>query len=89
MMRVKLISRGMRGLLNDDGVARDLAARAERVASAARATAPVKTGAYRASITVTADRTDRAVARVGAGVPYALAIEAGTGNLARSIGAAS
>lgn len=86
--RVELNSAGVRELLNDSGVRAELERRAERVAAAARATAPVATGAYRDSIHVTTGRTDRAEARVVAPVPHAMLVEAKTGNLARSLDAA-
>lgn len=85
---VKLISAGMRALLNSSGVRADMMRRAERVASAARSSAPVATGAYRNSIRAVSATTDRAVGRAVASVPYALVVEARTGNLARSLDAA-
>lgn len=87
--RVKLIDSGMRALLSDPGVAADLASRAESVAEAARASAPVETGAYRDSIHVEADHTDRVVARVVADVPYATRVEAGHGTLTSALDAAA
>lgn len=86
---VQLISSGMRDLLNDKGVERDLQRRAERVASRARSTAPVDTGAYRDSITVEVSRPhDRVVARVVAKDRKSHVIEARTGNLARALDSA-
>lgn len=87
--QVRLNRRGMAELLKSAGVKDELHRRAERAAAAARASAPVGTGAYRDSITVE-DRVhpSRAVSRVVADVPYALAVEAKTGNLARSLDAA-
>lgn len=91
--KVQLNRRGMADLLKSAGVKDELHRRAERAAAAARASAPVGTGAgagaYRDSITVE-DRVhpSRAVSRVVADVPYALAVEAKTGNLARSLDAA-
>lgn len=86
--RVTLNHAGMRALLHSAGVRADLHARAERVAAAARGVAPVDTGAYRDSIHVTNDTTDRAVARVNASVDYALAVEADTRTLGRALDAA-
>jgi hypothetical protein len=86
--KVRLISRGMKSLLRDPGVARDLERRAERVAAAARASAPVDTGEYRDSITVTSETTDRAVARVVARDRKGHVIESRTGNLARALDSA-
>lgn len=86
--KVRLISRGMKSLLNDDGVTRDLRRRADRVAAQARSTAPVDTGAYRDSITVEVAETDRTVVRVVAKDRKSHVIEARTGNLARALDAA-
>jgi hypothetical protein len=85
---VRLNGAGIRELLHSDGVRRMLRSRAERSAAAARASAPIKTGAYRDSIRVLDATTDRAVARVAAEVPYAMVVEAKTGNLSRSLDAA-
>lgn len=87
-VQIKLISAGMRQLLNDPGVAADMRARAERAADAGRATAPAETGAYRDGITAWSDRTDRAVGRAGSSVEYAPEVEANTGNMARALDAA-
>lgn len=58
---------------------------AERIAEIARATAPVKTGAYRNSITTAdAPRRGRHVTEVIASDPAAVAIEARFGTLARA-----
>lgn len=86
--RVKLNSAGMAALLSDPGVGRDLQARAEAVAEAARASAPVETGGYRDSIHVEAAHTDRVVARVVADVPYATQVEASHGTLTAALDAA-
>lgn len=86
--KVKLNSKGMASLLNDAGIRRDLTARAERVATTARSAAPVESGAYRASIQVVQDTTDRVAVRVAAGVDYSLELEAGTGNLAKALDSA-
>ncbi len=86
--KVRLISRGMRDLLHDKGVAADLDRRAERVADAARRSALVETGAYRDSIHVESDVTDRVVARVVTDAPHGPLIESRTGNLSRALDAA-
>lgn len=86
--RVKLNHPGMRELLHSAGVRADMDRRARVVAAAARSTAPVVSGAYRASITVTDDTTDRAVARVFADIYYALSVEAGHRTLGRALDAA-
>ena len=58
---------------------------AERIADIARSTAPVKTGAYRNSITTAdAPRRGRHVTEVIASDPAAVAIEAKFGTLARA-----
>lgn len=61
---------------------------AEAALSAAVAGAPVETGAYRGSLHIEWDTTDRAVARVVADVNYSHVVEANTGNLARALDAA-
>lgn len=86
--KVKLRSAGMRALLNDPGVRDELRRRAERVADAARSSAPVESGEYRDSITVWDATTDRAVVRVGTTADHGLVVEAKTGNLARALDAA-
>ncbi len=67
------------------GVEAMLEAEAETAASRARSSAPVASGAYRDSIRVETAHTDRMVKRVVADVPYAMVVEANTGNLARSL----
>lgn len=62
---------------------------AERVATVARANAPVDTGAYRNSIRTTTKRQKRVVALVQATDPKAMLIEARTGNLVRALRAAA
>lgn len=87
-VRFKLNHAGMAQLLKSGGIAADMHRRAESSASAARASAPVDEGDYRDSIHVEDVITDRAVSRVVADAPHAAAVEADTGNLARSLGAA-
>lgn len=67
------------------GVEAMLEGKAQEVLARAQASAPVASGAYRESLHVETDRTDRMVKRVVADVPYALVVEANTGNLARSL----
>lgn len=63
--RFEQSSAGIVALLKSAGVAAVLHTKAERMASAARAAAPVKTGAYRAGIKVVDEiHRDRAAARV-------------------------
>lgn len=81
-------SPGLKELLNSDGVRGMLTVKAGSVLAAAQSTAPIESGAYKASLSIIQATTDRAVVRVGAGVDYALVVEARTGNLARSLDAA-
>lgn len=85
--KVKLNSRGVESLLGAPGVRAACREQAEAAAARARSTAPVATGAYRDSIHVVSDTTDRAVERVVADVPHAMLVEANTGNLARALAA--
>ena len=87
-VRIQLNSPGMKDLLNDPGVREFLRGEAGKVLAAAQANAPVKTGAYRDSLTVWDATTDRAVVRVGSAAPHAHLVEARTGNLSRAIDAA-
>ena len=87
-MKYRLNHPGMAELLKDAGVRADLTKRAERVLSAAKAGAPVKSGAYRDGLHLGQDTTDRAVVRVASDVDYATEVEAATGNLAGSLDAA-
>lgn len=88
MARTKVVrnSAGIRELLNAPGVRAELARHADRVEAAAKAGAPVESGAYRDSIHRESATTDRAVERVVADAPHALLVEARTGNLARALG---
>lgn len=83
---LRLISGGMRELLNDPGVRGALTTLAGPVLARAQAGAPVDSGEYRASLRIIQATTDRAVVRVGSDDDKALVIEARTGNLARSVG---
>lgn len=59
---------------------------AQRAVSEAKATAPVGTGAYRDSIHIEHEQAQhRQVDKVVADVPYAIYVEARTGNLARAL----
>jgi hypothetical protein len=87
-VEIKLDHHGMASLLKSGGVQSELRSRAERVAEAARASAPVETGEYRDAIAVADDTTDRAVVRVGSTAPHAFIVEAATGNMARALDAA-
>lgn len=84
--RIKLNSRGIQSYLDGGGgVDALLEAQAQESAARARASAPVASGGYRDSIRVETDHTDRMVKRVVADVPYAMVVEANTGNMARSL----
>lgn len=84
----RLIHSGMAQMLREHMMERAVKPAAERVAARARATAPVDTGAYQASIHVEVTQTGRLVARVVASDRKAGLIEARTGNLARAMSAA-
>ena len=87
--KVKWNSAAAQEYLNGEhGVAAVLEAKASRVASAAQSSAPVESGAYRNSIHVATEHTDRMVKRVLADVPYAFAVEARAGILAKALDAA-
>lgn len=82
----KLNSSGIQSYLDGDhGVESMLEAEAEERADRARLNAPVASGAYRDSIHVETDHTDRMVKRVVADVPYAMVVEANHGTMARSL----
>lgn len=85
---VSLNSSGMRKLLLSDQIRPPLREVAERIASEARRTAPVDTGAYRDGIDVEDATTDRAVARVVSRDRKTPIVEAKTGNLKRAMGKA-
>lgn len=85
-IKLRLISSGMRALLNDSAVRAHLTRLAGPVLARAQAGAPIETGRYRSSLRIMQATTDRAVVRVGSDDPDAMIIEARTGNLARSIG---
>jgi hypothetical protein len=88
-VKVTLNSAGVREVLHAPGLVADMQSRMERVAAAARGSAPVVSGEYRDSIhTVTVDHGDRMAVQVVADSDHAMAVEAATGNLARSLDAA-
>jgi len=87
--RVVLNHSGIAAVLKSPEVAAELHRRAERAAAAARASAPVASGAYLASIKVVDEvHKDRVVSRVYAKDPKSLLVEANTGNMARALDAA-
>jgi hypothetical protein len=79
---------GVGELLKSGGVDAQLRPRAEAVAARARASAPVASGAYRASIRVERHVTDRVHYTVVADVAYANVVEFATRNLGRALDAA-
>ena len=85
-LQVELISDGMAELLREDGVRAFVAAQADQALDRALASAPVRTGAYKAGIRRESVTTDRAVERVVATAPHSMAVEAMTGTLARALG---
>jgi hypothetical protein len=84
--KVKLNSGAMEALLKSGQVREPLAVIADRWAAAARASAPVASGAYRDGIGRDSTTTDRAVERVVAHDKDSAVIEARTGNLKRAMG---
>lgn len=86
LSRFKLTPDALKKYLNgDNGVEALLDEAAEQAADRARSGAPFKSGAYRDSIHVETVQTDRMVKRVVADVPYAMVVEANTGNLGRAL----
>lgn len=85
-LQVELISDGMAQLLLDDGVRAFVAAQADQAFARAVASAPVRTGDYKAGLRRESVTTDRAVERVVATARHSMAVEAMTGNLARALG---
>lgn len=84
-IRVKLNHGGMGELLRSAGVRADLTARMERALSAAKAAAPVASGAYRDGLHLVQATTDRAVVRIAGSTDHDFVVEADTGNLARAL----
>lgn len=86
--KVKLNHRGVEEVLKSRQTRALLTEKAQRVLSAAVASAPVVTGNYRAGLEVQQDTTDRAIARVAGTAPHSHLVEADSGNLARALDAA-
>jgi D-ribose pyranose/furanose isomerase RbsD len=86
-VKVVTHSREIEDLLKSEDIRAELHRRGEPVLAAAQESAPVASGAYKASLFLADDTTDRAVVRVGATVPYAMVVEARTGNLVRALDA--
>lgn len=82
----KLNGGGIQSYLDGDhGVEALLESKAQVALARAQASAPVASGAYRDSLHIETDHTDRMVKRVVADAPYAMVVEANTGTLARSL----
>lgn len=76
-------------LLHDPKLAKALLPKGRAVLAEAKSTAPVDSGAYRDSLEVWVDVTDRVAVRVGSkDVRYAAEINVRTGHLARALDAA-
>lgn len=90
MARVKVtLTRGMRALLTDPGVAADLKRRMQPVLAAAQASAPVDSGEYRDSLDLWAEEhPTRSVVHVGSRAKHGLVVEASHGTLARALDSA-
>lgn len=87
--KIKLNSKAVQALLDgEEGVRELLMERAERVLAKAEASAPVKTGNYKAGLGISEDHTDRLALRVGSSAPHAHLVEAKHGTLARALDAA-
>jgi hypothetical protein len=82
---VKLNHSGVESVLKSSKVRAELTRRAERVLEAAKAAAPVATGAYRDGLHIVQATTDRAVTRVAGSSDHDFVVEADTGNLARAL----
>lgn len=86
MARVTINHRGIQEYLDGKhGVEAVLEREAQQSLDRAKASAPVRTGAYKDSLHIETVHTDRMVKRVVADVDYARIVEADTGNLARSL----
>ena len=86
--KIVLIHSAIEAMLKEDGVRALLVGPADRVEAAAKASAPVASGAYRDSIHRESATTDRAVELVVADDWKSRIIESRTGNLARALGGA-
>lgn len=86
--RVNLDHAGMAAMLKSAPVRAELTRRGARVLAAAKSSAPVDTGDYKAGLHLEEDTTDRAVVRVVADDWKSAIVEASTGNLGRALDAA-
>ena len=74
--RVRLDGRQVRKALTSNAVVSQLDKKAQQILDDAKSRAPVQSGAYRDSLKVEHDVTDRSVVRVVADIEYGLAVEA-------------
>lgn len=88
---VRLVSAGVKELLNSDKVRADLTKRAARVLAAAQSDASgyIVTGNYYNGLEIHQDSTDRAVVRVAGTAPHSHLVETKHGTLARALDAGS
>ena len=84
--KFKLVSGGVEELLKGSFADSICRPEAEQILARARSTAPVKSGAYRDGLHIVEEtHKTRKAFHVLSSVDYAAAVEADTGNLARSI----
>lgn len=83
--RVEILSSGAAEILREQAVLDYLVQLIGPVLDAARASAPVASGAHRASLHIEGVIEKRAVARVVADTDHSLAVEARTGHMARAL----
>jgi len=89
-VKIKLNRKALNDFMGSGVVRATLKTPADRIASAARAGAPVASGSYRDSIGVEDSETGIGWAReyVVARTPHSHVVESRTGNLARALGSA-
>lgn len=89
--RVVLNAAGVRALLTSPGVQSELEGRMAPVLAAAQASAPEKSGAYKASLRLWAEvhrgRSARVAVHVGSDADHALQVEGSHGTLSRAFDA--
>lgn len=88
LQRLNLSYSGIGEILRGAETRAFLTDKAEAVLAAAKSIAPVESGAYRDSLTIVQDTTDRAAVRVTSSLDYAMVVEARTGTLSRALDAA-
>jgi hypothetical protein len=86
-MKIKINRRGMHNILNSPEVAREVHHVAEDIKDLAYEFAPEVTGAYKNSLEVLDDHSDRAISLVNVGVDYGLEVEAKHAPLGRAANA--